>query len=172
MTLRLPLALFLAAAAPSGAGAQCLLCATDGDGITAARASERETPLHVEIETQLDFSRMAVGAMGGEVALDPATGARRLSGQVVDLGGYAVSGVVTVRGAPGAELRVFLPATVDLESGSGGRARVTGLVTDLAGVPRLGADGRLRFRFGGRLQVDARDDGDYRGRIPVTVEYQ
>ncbi|WOF45532.1 DUF4402 domain-containing protein [Sphingopyxis indica] len=167
------LALGLLLAAPSGAGAQCLLCAKDdSSAFDSGRAAGRDTPLHVEIETQLDFSRVAVGAMGGEVALDPATGARRLSGQIVDLGGYAVSGVVSVRGAPGAELRVILPPTVDLESGSGGRARVTGLVTDLAGVPRLGPDGRLRFRFGGRLQLDARDDGDYRGRIPVTVEYQ
>lgn len=171
--LRSILVLGLLVAAPSGAGAQCLLCAKDDGGVPGgSRAGARETPLRVEIETQLDFSRVAVGAMGGEVAIDPATGARRLSGQVVDLGGYAVSGVVSVRGAPGAALRVILPPTVDLESASGGRARVTGLVTDLAGVPRLGPDGRLRFRFGGRLRLDARDDGDYRGRIPVTVEYQ
>lgn len=172
MKLRPILAFGLLLAAPSGAGAQCLLCAKDGGTLGGAHAAERDTPLHVEIETQLDFSRVAVGAMGGEVTIDPATGARRLSGQLVDLGGYAVSGVVMVRGAPGAELRVELPASVDLESTSGGRARVTGLVTDLRGVPRLGPDGRLRFRFGGRLRLDARDDGDYRGRIPVTVEYQ
>jgi hypothetical protein len=30
----------------------------------------------------------------------------------------------------------------------------------------------LQFRFGGRLQIAGLDDGDYRGRIPVTVEYQ
>jgi hypothetical protein len=30
----------------------------------------------------------------------------------------------------------------------------------------------LQFRFGGRLQVAGASGGDYRGRIPVTVEYQ
>ena len=70
------------------------------------------------------------------------------------------------------QLDVILPATVDLEGGNGRTARVTGLVTDLSAVPRLGADGRLQFRFGGRLQIAGLDDGDYRGRIPVTVEYQ
>ncbi|MBU0824201.1 MAG: DUF4402 domain-containing protein, partial [Alphaproteobacteria bacterium] len=61
---------------------------------------------------------------------------------------------------------------VDLEGGHGRTARVTDLVTDLSAAPRLGPDGRLQFRFGGRLQVAGADDGDYRGRIPVTVEYQ
>ena len=77
-----------------------------------------------------------------------------------------------MRGEPGAEVRVFLPATVDLESGTGATARVVGLATDLGAAPRLGIDGRLQFRFGGRLQVTGSADGDYRGRIPVTVEYQ
>ena len=48
---------------------------------------------------------------------------------------------------------------------------VVGLATDLGAAPRLGIDGRLQFRFGGRLQVTGSADGDYRGRIPVTVEY-
>lgn len=175
MKLRPLLAASLAAAAPAAApaaAAPCQLCAQDSAQGVAARRVSDAVPLHVEVDTQLDFSRVAVGAAGGTVEVDPASGARRLGGDIVDLGGFAVSGVVSVRGAPGAELRVFLPATVEL-AGTGGRtARVTGLATDLPAAPRLGPDGRLRFRFGGRLQVDAQGDGDYRGRIPVTVEYQ
>lgn len=151
------------------AAAQCLLCGPDSGVVSARKA---ETPLRIDIETRLDMGRVAVGAMGGEVEIDPASGSRRLRGDVVDLGGFALSGTVIVRGEPGAEVRVILPASVDLESGRGRTARVTGLVTDLAAAPRLGSDGRLQFRFGGRLQVAALDDGDYRGRIPVTVEYQ
>lgn len=147
-----------------------MLCAQEKAGSASARKSE--TPLRVDVETQLDMGRVAVGAMGGEVEVDPVSGARRVRGDVVDLGGFALTGVVTVRGEPGAEVRVILPATVDLEGGNGRTARVTGLVTDLSAAPRLGADGRLQFRFGGRLQIAGLDDGDYRGRIPVTVEYQ
>ncbi|BBB13681.1 DUF4402 domain-containing protein [Sphingopyxis sp. FD7] len=168
MKLRLFLFAVLLSAA-SSAAAQCLLCAQDAAAVSARKV---ETPLRVDVETRLDMGRIAVGAMGGEVAIDPASGARQLRGDVVDLGGFALSGTVTVRGEPGAEVRVILPASIDLESGHGRTARVTGLVTDLSAAPRLGPDGRLRFRFGGRLQVAARDDGDYRGRIPVTVEYQ
>ncbi|MFN4356897.1 DUF4402 domain-containing protein [Sphingopyxis alaskensis] len=151
------------------AAAQCLLCAQDA---AAGQGRKAETPLRIDVETRLDMGRIAVGAMGGEVEIDPASGARRLRGDLVDLGGFALSGTVTVRGEPGAEVRVILPASVDLTSGHGRTARVTGLVTDLSAAPRLGPDGRLQFRFGGRLQVAALDDGDYRGRIPVTVEYQ
>lgn len=158
-------------AASSPVSAQCLLCGADGaSGASPARRAE--TPLRVEVETQLDFSRVAVGAMGGAVELDPLSGARRLSGDVVDLGGFAVTGTVTVTGAPGAAVRVTLPPSVDLEGDRGRSARVSGLVTNLSAAPRLGPDGRLQFRFGGRLHVAGLDDGDYRGRIPVTVEYQ
>lgn len=160
----------LVLASPSIAAAQCMLCAQDKADTASARKSE--IPLRVDVETQLDMGRVAVGAMGGEVEVDPVSGARRVRGDVVDLGGFALTGVVIVRGEPGAEVRVILPATVDLEGGNGRTARVTGLVTDLAAAPRLGADGRLQFRFGGRLQIAGLDDGDYRGRIPVTVEYQ
>lgn len=138
----------------------------------ATAGRKADMPLHIDIETQLDLGRVAAGAGGGEVEIDPATGMRRVSGDVRDLGGFAVTGTVTVRGEPGAEVRVFMPASVDLESGSGGTARVTGLATDLGAAPRLGPDGRLQFRFGGRLQVAGASHGDYRGRIPVTVEYQ
>ncbi|WP_447765732.1 DUF4402 domain-containing protein [Sphingopyxis panaciterrae] len=170
MKLRLFLCLALFAT-PSVAAAQCMLCAQSGaKGTLSTRSTE--TPLRVEVETQLDMGRVAVGAGGGEVEIDPASGARRLRGDVVDLGGFALTGVVTVRGEPGAEVRVILPATIELEGGGGRLARVTGLATDLSAAPRLGPDGRLVFRFGGRLQVAALDDGDYRGRIPVTVEYQ
>jgi hypothetical protein len=160
----------LVAAVPPAA-AQCQLCAPDtaASGVAARQAA---TPLRVDVETRLDMGRIAVGAMGGEVEIDPASGARRLRGDVVDLGGFALTGTVTVRGEPGAEVRVILPASVDLESGHGRTARVTGLATDLSAAPRLGLDGRLVFRFGGRLQIAGLDDGDYRGRIPVTVEYQ
>ena len=95
---RLFLALIMLAASPP-VSAQCLLCGQDGAaGASAAR--QAETPLRVEVETQLDFSRVAVGAMGGAVELDPLSGARRLSGDVVDLGGFAVTGTVTVTGEP------------------------------------------------------------------------
>jgi hypothetical protein len=30
----------------------------------------------------------------------------------------------------------------------------------------------LSFRFGGRVRITGNADGDYRGDLPITVEYQ
>ncbi|HMO77549.1 MAG TPA: DUF4402 domain-containing protein [Sphingopyxis sp.] len=170
MGLRALLLASMLLAAPSAASAQCMLC---GEGEAAAQAARKSAaPLRVTVETQLDMGRIAVGAGGGAVELDPLSGARRLSGDLVDLGGFALTGTALVTGEPGAAVRVILPASVDLIGSNGRNARVTGLSTDLSAAPRLGPDGRLSFRFGGRLQVAGIDDGDYRGRIPVTVEYE
>src|SRR3546814_7692241 len=75
----LPALGLLLAATP--AAAQCLLCAQDKTAGVAARGTE--TPLRVEVEARLDMGRVAVGAMGGEVEVDPVSGARRVRGDQI-----------------------------------------------------------------------------------------
>lgn len=169
--IALGLTLMLLCSLTPGAAAQCLLCGPAREGANPARV-ERGTPLRVDIETQLDFSRVTTSGAGGEISVDPASGARRVAGDLVDLGGMALTGSVRVTGDPGARVRVILPASIDLENGRGDAVRVTGIATDLGPEVRLGPDGVLRFRFGGRLQVRGLTDGDYRGRVPISVEYE
>ena len=38
-------------------------------------------------------------------------------------------------------------------------------------LPRLDSAGVLSFRFGGRLQVNGEQEGDFRGDLPITAEY-
>ena len=38
-------------------------------------------------------------------------------------------------------------------------------------MPRLDGDGRLSFRFGGVLQVSGDLDGEFRGDVPIDVDY-
>jgi hypothetical protein len=38
-------------------------------------------------------------------------------------------------------------------------------------MPRLDSAGKLSFRFGGRIRVSENSDGDFRGELPITVEY-
>jgi hypothetical protein len=45
------------------------------------------------------------------------------------------------------------------------------IVSDLPGSARLNASGTLTFRFGGRLRVSGDAEGEYRGDVPITVEY-
>lgn len=154
----------------SGPGhAQCLLCVPQA----AASASERApAPLALEIGSGLDFDRVAFAPGGGSVSIDPVSRSRRVEGALFDLGGLVMIGSATVRGEAGRAVRIGLPQDVSLRNASGTDARISRLVTDLPAAPRLGPDGTLRFSFGGRLDVTGEGDGDFRGRIPITVDYE
>ena len=171
--MRLTAALSLVALFGSPAsGAPCLLCGEAPGAGDRAVARGDELPLRIEISAELDFSRVATGRGGGSVTIDPVSGQRRMAGDVRDLGGMALTGEAVVSGSPGRRIRIAIPAEIYLDSDQGRRARVVDLATNLGAAPRLGPDGRLRFRFGGRLAVASDDDGNYRGRIPISVEYE
>jgi hypothetical protein len=80
-------------------------------------------------------------------------------------------GQASVRGEPGRTVRIELPSRIALYSLSGGRIAIDDIVSDLPPMPRLDASGRLSFRFGGRLNVTGDSEGQYRGDVPITVEY-
>ncbi|RJF93744.1 DUF4402 domain-containing protein [Sphingomonas cavernae] len=163
------LALLLAAATPPVARAQCQLCAP----ADARSTAEPARPLTIDVETGIDFSRVAImSAAGGMVEVDATSGQRRVSGGLVDLGGLGLSGTVRLTGEPGRSVRISLPNRVRLVTPEGGTAELSEIVTDLPPTPRLGPDGRLRFAFGGRLSVDGRATGNFRGRIAIVADYE
>ena len=84
----------------------------------------------------------------------------------------AMVGSATVHGLPDRTVRVELPRTIDLYSVGGARITLDDVVSDLPSVPRLDSAGNLNFRFGGRVRITGEADGDYRGNLPITVEYQ
>ncbi len=152
------------------ASAQCLLCAP---GSVAAGRERADRPLEVEIGGALDFASVAVAApAGGSVSIDPVGRSRVVRGALSDLGGLVMTGSATVRGEAGRAIRVALPDDITLRGTGGTSARVSRLVTDLPRAPRLGPDGTLTFAFGGSLDVSGDADGDYRGRIAITVDYE
>ena len=81
-------------------------------------------------------------------------------------------GSAIVRGEPNRTVRVELPQQIVLHSGSGREISFDDVVSDLPVLPRLDSAGILRFRFGGRLRISGEAEGDYRGDLPITVEYQ
>lgn len=153
---------------PLRAPATCRLCADAGGATTATREDAR--PLTVEIETTLDFSRAADRGGGGSIAVSE-RGDRRVTG-LVDLGGYALQGRVRVTGAPGAHVRVVLPPVVELRATDGAAAQVVDLRADVGPAPVLDASGTLVFGFGGTLRIAGGQAGDFRGRMPITVDYE
>lgn len=162
-------AIMLLAPVAAPAAAQCLLCTP---GVAPPAGTRAPTPLAVEIGSGLDFDRVAGTANGGSVSIDPVSRSRIVEGGLSDLGGLVMTGSATVRGEPGRAVRVSLPTQVLLRGGGGSGARISSLVTDLPRAPRLGPDGALHFAFGGRLDVAGDEDGDYRGRIAISVEYE
>lgn len=154
--------------------AQCRLCATQpASPSSAGNPAERETPLRIEITTNLDFSRLAIlDRSGGEIHLDPQSRQRRISGGLRDLGGLSLHGEGRLTGDPGRQVRVQLPERITLSAPNGSTAELVKLDTDLPAQPRLDREGRLTFAFGGRLRVNGNASGQFRGRIAITAEYE
>ncbi len=136
-------------------------------------ASMDDVPLRIEIETALDFSRVALsGTEGGRVALDVESGARRTSGAITNLGGLALRGTARLIGKPMAAVRVDLPARITLRSNTGATAEITSIKSTLSPAPMLGPDGQLQFQFSGELIVKGPVSGSFRGSIAISADYE
>lgn len=176
--LRLPfLAVMALALTPQCAAAQddlCRLCSKSDDAAKSNEPARQEIPLTIEITANLDFSRAAIAASGsgGRIEVDPDNGGRAVKGGLVDLGGYANAGTALLRGEPGRPVRIDLPPSVRMTSSTGGVIEITGLRTNLSGVPQLDSNGQLSFSFGGRIEVHGDMTGMFRGRIPITANYE
>jgi hypothetical protein len=137
-----------------------------------ADTERQERPLAIEIESGIQFGRIALRGTGtGAAQIDPQTGAARVDGNMIDLGGATFQGRARVTGEPLRPVRIELPASVLLRSPSGGEARLSDFVTDLPQLAMLDANGVLEFSFGARLTSEGARGGDFRGRIHITVDY-
>lgn len=156
-----------APARPQDVSAPCRLCQpTDRPGEEAATK-----PVSLAVETSLDFDRLIlVGSGDGSAELGP-DGGRFVSGSVSAIGARAMVGQVVIRGEPGRYVRISLPDRIDLFGLSGGALRLESIRSDLGAMPRLGSDGTLSFRFGGVLKISGDVDGEYRGDVPIDVDY-
>ena len=156
------------AAISSPAGAQCRLC----DQPTTDRPPESaDGDVQLQVESGLSFDRLIISGAGSGAATIRPDGANSAEGAVLEISPRAMVGTVLVHGEANRAVRVELPRRIELYSLSGGRITLDDVITDLSGTPRLDAAGNLSFRFGGRLIVTGDTDGQYRGDLPITVEY-
>ena len=173
MTARTALVTFAMAAsamlaAIPDARAQCRLCDSPS---TMPRQDGPNGVIELQVEATLDFDRLVVMGDGEGTATLLPDGTRRTSGSVEAISGRAMVGEAHVRGEPGRAIRVDLPRHLELHSMEGGRISIDEIVTDLSADPRLDSAGNLSFRFGGRIRYSGNNDGDFRGELPITVEY-
>jgi hypothetical protein len=151
------------------APAQCRLCAKP---ITEPTGEASSDLVRIEVQARLDFDQLVMMDSGspGVARLLP-DGTTSVSGSVGVLGGRAMVGSVIVRGEPGRLVRIALPSAISLYGRSGGSIRLESLVSDLPAQPRLDSQGSLSFRFGGDLHVQGDVSGEYRGDVPIVVDY-
>lgn len=155
-------------ASASPASAQCRLC---DQPATVAAQDLPGGDVQLQIEAGLNFDRLILSGAGtGSVTIRP-DGSNAAVGSVIEVGPRAMVGTVSVHGEPGRAVRVDLPRRIDLYSLGGARITLDEVTSDLPAAPRLDAAGSLSFRFGGRLTVSGDSDGQYRGDLPITVEY-
>jgi hypothetical protein len=155
-----------APAQPQDVGAPCRLC--DSTGATDEKPA---APVSLDIEASLDFDRLILAGKGdGSAQLSP-DGGRSVSGSITAIGARAMVGEATVKGEPGRIVRISLPDSIELYGLTGGTIRLESIQSNLPSMPRLDADGRLSFRFGGILRVSGDLDGEFRGDVPIDVEY-
>lgn len=150
------------------AAAQCRLC----DRPTTQAEPAAGEAIRLEVETRLDFDRLILLGSGEGTATLMPDGSRAVSGMIGAISGRAMVGSAVVRGEPGRGVRIMLPTRIAMHSLSGGSLVIEGITSDLGSAPRLDSRGLLAFRFGGRLVVTGDAEGDYRGDVPITVEYQ
>jgi hypothetical protein len=172
MSRFVPLMIALAATGIAGAGvpvgAQCRLC---DQPTTQLPAESVDGDVQLTIETGLDFDRLVFSGSGMGAATVRPDGSNAAEGVVTAVGPRATVGNVLVHGQPGRALRVEVPHRIELYSLGGGRITLDQVTTDLPPMPRLDSAGNLSFRFGGRLVVTGNADGQFRGDLPITVEY-
>ena len=150
------------------AAAQCRLCDTP---TTVRDEAATGKDIRLEIETNLSFDRLILFGGGAGTAVIRPDGSTSAQGAVTDIGPRAMVGRALIHGQPGRAVRVELPRRILLHSVSGGQIAFDDVVSDLPSMPRLNEAGTLSFRFGGRLTVTGDADGEYRGDLPITVEY-
>jgi len=147
--------------------APCSLCASASDAALAKPA----TPVILDVEVNLDFDRLILtGAGDGSAELGP-DGARNVSGSITAISARAMVGEIVIRGEPGRYVRIELPRRIELQGFSGGAIRLESLRSDLPQMPRLDGNGRLRFRIGGVLHLSGDVSGEFRGDVPIEVDY-
>lgn len=168
------LALMLAAGAAAAAAAwpaeaQCRLC----DKPTTARGdSSSSGDVELEIQSGINFDKLVLVGDGlGQAVIRP-DGSSTAAGIVANVSPRAMVGTAVVHGEPGRTIRVELPPRIELYSLTGARITFDDVASDLPTVPRLDATGMLSFRFGGRVTITGEADGQFRGELPITVEYQ
>ena len=157
---------FFALAAP--AAAQCRLCTQPS---IAPSEGSADDDIQLQVESNLSFDRLILSGSGLGAATIRPNGSSGAEGSVMQVGPRAMVATVLVHGDANRAVRVDLPRRIELYALGGGKIVLDDVASDVGDAPRLDAAGNLSFRIGGRLIITGNADGQFRGDLPVSVEY-
>ncbi|SDH79040.1 DUF4402 domain-containing protein [Roseospirillum parvum] len=107
----------------------------------------------------------------GRVVILP-SGERRLEGGATDMGGRYNAAEFAIVGMPGRQFSVLLPEEIELR-GRNGTLTIRDFTTDSPETLRLNRIGLGRIGVGATLHMKpGQSSGHYRGRIPISVQYE
>ncbi len=129
-------------------------------------------PLTLTKTEDLDFGTVAAGAFPGTVVVNPATGARTVTGGVTAAGGTPRRAEFVGQAAIGLLALVSIGPSPVLDNGSGSTMGTALAVEGGTGIRVLPGTGIQTFRVGGTLAVGALQPGGlYTGQFTFTVNY-
>lgn len=149
------------------AAVPCRLCTAGAND----EGSKSAAPVTLRVETSLNFDRIVVGHGGTGTAELHSDGSSRTTGSVSSIGHRSMIGEVQIEGEPNRIVRVSLPRTIVLHGFAGGTIRVESIESNADAVVRLDSQGKQTVRFGGLIRIEGDADGEYRGDLPIDVDY-
>jgi hypothetical protein len=151
------------------AQAQCRLCSVPTT--SPEPSAPGDSPIRLEVVSTINFDRLLFTGNGMGTAILRPDGTNSSVGAIAPLSPRAIAGEIVIRGEPGRSVSVDLPHSIELYGLKGGSISIDSIASDLPVLPTLDASGMLRIRIGGELKVSGDVDGDFRGDVPVIVDY-
>lgn len=128
--------------------------------------------IDITVIEELSFGMVSAPTDGpGFVDIDPATGNRRASVGISEIGGFYGPAVFLVKGQPLRLVHVTVPRQITGQ-GSSGPVRITNIAIDVANPVRLNERGEAIIRVGGRVELAPNQGIDrVRAAYTLTVDY-
>lgn len=132
-------------------------------------------PIKVMQRQDLDFGTVASSvSTGGTVVINASTGAKSVTGGVVDLGGAHGRAEFRVTGDKNTAYTITLPTSITINAATGpGTATIDTFVSDPSSPAVLPNNGQQTVFVGATLTVGANQPPEtYSGSFDIIVEYQ
>lgn len=155
-----------------GMGAVVLFVGSVFASVHAGMAPPTPDPVVVTQRRDIDFGSAAGdGSLTGTVVLDANTGAKTVTGGVIDFGGQDGLAQFKITGDKNADVFVVLPTSATITIG-GTNMTINNFTMNATNPINLGNKGSVTLDIGATLQVGAgQAAGSYTGTFTVSADY-